>query len=966
MIILGGEPPFIENPAPEFGEVIIKLNQITLAMEKRAGGFNQNVEEKLTLLKGNINEFVLDVTTKVNAHLNAKGAVHDETKSTIGLSLKDNYRTATLMEQANLEDVDAFVTPAGARLAVETMSETTDPDVDIEFYQKNDVLALATFYIPDEFPIKVPTVAQPSRCFIRNKPAAVLLNRDRLIFQPKSDVTHYETQDLFFGLHTKLKGESRLAEVPNLATTYSQVGWNQIGCDTDDGKINFFRALADRKIYQFKTLLTLPAGIRNYILYENSINTWYKGLGVVGAYNEGTIKISHEFFHTLNGTVDPAVAKIVGDSYMALFDLMAGDVYPAPVNNGHELKLTDFVNLPEGATVQLTPNSQGIVTSLLWNVQDSELYLNVSVALTITLGLYTKPFVLSFTESVVPGSLAAGGTASFTLMGDRVKDTLSDRLVLNPENKWLKVSDPYDFHNITQSPGVVLNNGDVVKAFSSKYGMRVKRLSTQFKGFKDWLTSDRPNSSIKNAGITIFSPARHSPFGIIPERILPISQANGVTEYLVYSVSPINGKFVWTKRSWKSTDLVSVQTEDNRFGIKVPDSVTLSKKAALLPSSIMMFSNAMAPGIVLGGLAFTAQTNFIGRSSVAYEGDNVTVGTPIVMIGSQLAALRGMFPKLLVNAAANRPDINPSLRQPQLFVYGLTANKALIILTDGVSYAEAGTLSYTIVNNAINLGEVSTDTLILKTISHDEGTVRIKGTSRESKSGDGPMLDFCDLLVYNTTSTIYNIVLTRPFGRLYGDLSFRLANVTSSSPILRPLLTNPAHLYPGVDHFDLVDELHPPVMIPTKGIMQFDISKETDFNTPMKEVARGELRMDPYDINEPGWVTVPAGSRAVIGGRTFLIDQAHAVKVAPVGVNYCYLVKTGETLSTLVSSTQREIKNNEVLFGISTDGVITYSKGYLVIDGHVVSNSRKGSAIPAFKDNGGTGDNRFFTKRDVV
>jgi hypothetical protein len=132
----------------------------------------------------------------------------------------------------------------------------------------------------------------------------------------------------------------------------------------------------------------------------------------------------------------------------------------------------------------------------------------------------------------------------------------------------------------------------------------------------------------------------------------------------------------------------------------------------------------------------------------------------------------------------------------------------------------------------------------------------------------------------------------------------------------------------------------------------------------MNEVG-GTTKVDPFNINQAGWVRLPAGARFVVNGRTIILDRDIAVQVATSGVTYCYLRRAGTSLSVIASSIQREPVNNEVLFGVSTNGVLALQKSYIVMDSRSISATRHGSAIPCFVDDGGQGVNHFFTRRDV-
>jgi hypothetical protein len=235
--------------------------------------------------------------------------------------------------------------------------------------------------------------------------------------------------------------------------------------------------------------------------------------------------------------------------------------------------------------------------------------------------------------------------------------------------------------------------------------------------------------------------------------------------------------------------------------------------------------------------------------------------------------------------------------------------------------------------------------------------------NRESASGDGTWMDYSDMLAAQVDANTFNIVFTRPFGNVYGDLSVAISGLTTATPLVTRGKVNPARLYQGNDAFDTVDEIYPPILIPNKGVYQHEPTNGR-FSTQMNEMG-GTTKVDPFNINEAGWVRLPAGARFVVNGRTVILDKDYAVKVTTSGTSYCYLQRAGTKITALASSVLREPANNEVMFGVAVNGILTLQKNYIVMDSRVISATRHGSAIPFFADNGGQGVNQFFTRRDV-
>lgn len=960
MLILGGEPPFVENPEPRFGEVIKKMNEMSFFIEERTRNFNENIKEKLEELQTGLDEFIAGSIVPIEAHLAERGAVHGETKSTIGLSKKDNYRTATLEEQKNFSPVNAFVTPQGAKIAMENNKSSFD----VTDFQANNVFQLASYYYPDEYPVVPATVIEPARYLETGSYVPVLLNGDRLIYSPASNKARYSKQLIFASLPYRAGTSTRVSEITNLGERYTGANWNPVGALTDLGNVGFFRPLADKQIYNYKTNLALPAGNQNFILYQSSADVSFKGFATSASVAGQTISLGHRFFYVDKPEVDPTLVNLVTDAYVVLFDRIGLAPYVAPINGSHSYNFGDFLTLPAGATLELDARGLGPVTALFWNSTDYELYFNVSVPLIARLNGKSQELVLSFTESFIPGTLRAGGSGnSVRMLGPRVKDVLGADLMPVGTSSFVKVADIFDINNPAQTPGVLLNSGLMLKAKSTKYGMRIKRYDTKLKGIKAWLLGDRPVVPVTEAITEMFTPSRHSPFGLLPERIVPFNNDANITQFFAYGLNGASGKFEWKNLTWNSGSIVSTQTPDNVFGVRLPDIAEDNKEIGLLPGSLIVRVNKNAPGVALSPMVFSTDNNFKSYDSMTYVNKVLTLGNPVEMDFSSTLPLQATTSNVKSRAAIANPTVDDSLRKMNIQVFAVNTSKVLIMISDGLSYAEVGVANYTVVNHVINLDYTATNGLQLTPVT--PSNTNPTGASRDSRSNDGVWMNSSDLLISQTSPDIQSFVVTRPFGLLYGDLSFNITGFTSTvNPVITGQKLNPARLYPGTEQIDLAEELFPALAIPNKGVFQ-SVSPIGATDTTMNEVG-GTLVMDPFNINEAGWARMPAGARVVLGGKTYILDREFAVKVNMVGVTWCYLMRLGEVLVAVGSTLRREVANNEVLFGVANNGILQVSKSYLVMNNHVITSERRGSAIPVFDDDGLLGVNKFFTKRDVL
>lgn len=960
MLILGEEPPFVEQPDPRFGEVVKKLNEISFLTEENVANFNQSAKDVLSNLRNKLNDFIIGSIVPIDQHLALRGAVHGETKATIGLNLKDNYRVATTLETQTYAEVNAFVTPQGAKAALD---KSTSGFV-LSDYQLNNVFQFASFYYPDEYPITIPAAPEPVRYLDVNKAVPILINGDRLIYSPKSDTVRFSGQLIFAGLPLNKSSKNRLNEVSGVTSSYLGNNWNSTGAYTSNGSIAFFRPLADKKIYNYKTALTLPVvANQSYLLYRAYTNGVYKGMGVSVAAGTASVTIHHRFFYVANDQTDPRLTDIVTSAYLASLERIGIAKTTIPINGSHAYNLSDFVTVPTGAVMINDTNELGPVTSMFWNAEDYEIYLNVSLPVVVTLGVLTRRFYLTITESWIPGTLSAGGVGVITQVGSRVKDVLDGALNVVGGGTYLKESNRFDMNNPTQLPGVVLNSGMMVKALSTKYGLRVKRIDTQTEGLKDWLLKDKPFVHVSESTTEMFAPARHSPFGYVPERIVPVNHEAGQTQYLVYGLSAATGKFEWSTHTWHSGNIISTQTPNNYFGVRSPDIIEANKTVGTLPKSLMIRGNRGAAGVTVSALAFTTENGFRAKASFSHTPKGLVLGEEVTIPFLSMLPIQNACVNVLERARLANPAVDDSLREAQIQIYMVTANRCLVVITDGISYAEATVRGYTINGNKCDLEYEGSSKYNFQPI-----TVKGRaptGTKRVSESADNVWMNSADLLVTNKGGGSYDFLLTRAFGKVYGDLSFNVDGFDQAATVVFGLqFMNAARFYNGVMQIDCVEELFPAILVPNLGIMQ-SVSPQNASNTEMLQVA-GNLHLDPFLINETGWVRMPAGSRVVLGGKTFILSQDYPIKVFPTGKTYCYMQRVGETLVVLGTTVKREVVNSEILFGTATNGVLTLSKDYLVINNHVISATRTGSAIPVFTDDGALGTNTFFTRRDVL
>lgn len=953
MIVHGGEPPFIEKPDPKFGGVVKKLNEITYKLQECTYSFNENSKTRLFEFTQNLAQFITDVVVPVDAHLALRGAVHGETKSTIGLGKKDNYRTATLTEQTNLTPVLAYVTSQGVRAALNKNITSYDPSA----YQTNDNLQMSSFYYPNEFPIVPPTVVQPIRYFLNDAKLTTLINGDRILVSPRSDTDVYQRQDLFISSPVAIKRRTQLSEIQNLVSGYIGSNWNASAAETTAGRVALFKPLADKQIYDMRSNLNMSGSNKNYLLFDGYGSSLYKGLATAVAVAGSTITIQHKFFKVDLFDTDPVLVDIVDGNYLAGF-VQIGKTTSGPANGSHSYDINDFLTLSPGQTASYDGSGSGVTTGMAWVSQDFELYLMVNIPIKVN----GVSMIISFVESVTPGRLTAGSSALFRQIGTLTKDTIGSDLLPAQPAKWTKLSDLTDFNNVVEFPGVVLPNGEIVKSAATKYAVRVKRIESGCKNIVDWMSGVRPIVPTKMVRTEMYAPSRYTPFGPLPERIIPVSQANGVTTYLTYGLDEISGNYMWRELIWSTNPRVVINGSNGKGSFGMPDFNTRLPNLVNVPGALSVMAGVQDGGITVSAFCFTTQNDFTGYQGFSYSNKSITLGAQIQLHASSINSLKAAAAGVISRAAALNPGVVNTTRKANIQVMDRHDGKLFVMISDGISYAEGTTLAYVIADGKVRLTIPVTGFGLVPLTSTGFSSV---GVNRESLSGDNPRQPYSDVLIAaEIPARNWDVVFPRAFGEVYGDISFNIDLPQSAVPTIRPKYVNQGRLYKGEKQFDLVNELLPPILVPFYGVSQY-APGNNNFSSLMVRPTAGDF-IDLYDVNEAGWVRIPAGARVVIRGRAYILDKEYPVRVDPNGVTYCYLVRVGDTLTAVGTPVMRETSNSEVLFGVSTNGVLSINNSYLVIDNHVVTSTRRGAAVPVFNDNGDLGVNTFFTVRDLV
>lgn len=947
------EPPVLDTPEPKFGEVIRSLNDLLFLAEQQTQQFNANTTAKLNTIKTKLTRFSVDLPARIDVHLNSKGAKHGETKNTIGLSKVDNFRTATLTEQRDMVDVDALCTPAGVQAAVDKNNSFRQED-----YQKNDLFPFGSIHTPDLYP-RVSTNWKNVPYF-QNDYCTLGYQNDRVIVSPKQDASKYSGFTGFVSDSLQAASMMLLNEQSDMAMSYLGEGWGMRGAQTSDNKVAVFRPLANLKKFNYPSQMNLP-GSKAYILWDEYITDLVQGFAVSVDVSGSTISVYHDVFKALNPTTDPTLTSAVSLGVLTSLTWIGG-LDLVPVRGSHAYNLYNFIDADPGVTIAVNPAARIKVSpTLIWAVQDKEIYVHIAVPVIVAANGKSKEYVLRFTESWNVAGINNGSQISTTQLGVLTKDYVNANLEIRDTPKWMMPCDWTDALNPVGLPGVFLKSGYVIQARSTKYGIKVKYSTTPLKSSLEWIngykTAKKPSSAVTRT----FSPGRYLSFGEIPERILPMDVSNGVTRYLSYQ--DINKKhgYGWTEHTWFNDKVMKAGSPVNTHSALSPDNSIVYEFSNDFNKSLVIKAGKNG-GIATSGMAFTFANDFVGKDGFSYQSGIVKPGVDAALGKPIIAAMQTHGLKILKRAAAQY-GTGYDARKSELTnqVYCFDNSKILVIISDGLAYAEAGLFTYRIENGVLNAEIPLTDDQFFRIT---DSTKRPSLLSRTSATGDGVNHLFADLLIYQEDDDTFHVGVPRAFGHVFGDLTFSITNYRTK-PAFIARITNPARLYSNDSPIDVVEELYPQVLATTFGLFAFQPSITSAVQTRLQQ-AGGSFTMDPYLPPDAYYCIVPSGTRCILGGRSVTLERSYYLPFDGTDNTHFYLTRNGDDVLLEKSIGLMEPSNSSVLYAYYHPGELTIVPSYIVLDDHVLSYARRGSAIPVTLDTGtAIGSNVFFRRGDV-
>lgn len=952
MIIFGGERPVITNPDPNFGDFLDSLNKLRMSLEDKLGDSDKSKTEDLNYLATAVDTLMAKCGNAVNVHIAKKGALHGETAKTVGLEKVDNFRTATTQDHLNYVD-NAFCTPAGVNAAV----AKTVIGFNADNFQQNIRMPFAMLHHIDQFkradkdPWTVP--------YFKKGPATVIMNGDRVIVSPQYPGGFAGPYSMFYSDSVKMLNAVGLNEERQLANYYIGTGWNMKGAKNIDGDVGIFRPLANKGIYDYAS--SLPGSGNSFVVLSSTFgDITHKGCLLSCAWVNNQIQLSHYFFGVNNPETDPTLAQIVNTSYKAVYNTVNMNNVTDAIQKTRTISLNDIFALGAGVKVEsLLAAGQHPTISADWRYLNTEFLMNISIPVKVTIGTQVFNKIFTFTEAIRPGKLVISDVGAVTLLKTFSKDSITTAADLN-NSKWLINNDTSNLLNMIESPGVVNTNGLVINAFTTRTSLRLKLTQTEVAGVIPILEEPGKYFPIKESINQIFVPARHMSFGDLAERVIPISQDNNQTIFLTFALAVDKSKYRYKELVWQSGTIATLDSTTNQYWVKRPDTISERDIDGDLPKSIMALTTPTG-GVALSAMNFTKANDFKGRSSFSYLNGSVSVGSEVTLstISEMLLGTIGikvMERSKLSPAYGGKPELYP--QSASYGVFTITSDKALVYWSDGVSYVEAIIVPYTLTAGVITLNlKLNTPLFVVsKNTSAKQG-------KRKSSSADDLFSEHCDLMVYKTSDNGYRFVLNHPFEELAGDVSFTTTTFTGANPVLTAESTWSAETYSGNAFFDIAEEHYPVVMLPKVGIFQQNVV--SDNATTMTRIG-GTEKFDPYKAGNNKVIIIPEGYRVVINGIGVMIDETQEL-IYTTFPRYFYLEENSGVIELKDYATQQQPNNNAVMVGYDPNGTgVIYTRSYIVVDKHLISDVRKGSTIPLVPNDGtDRGATSYFLTRDV-
>ena len=962
-------PPIPVTKANGYGEVIVALNDLTQSyvFDKMDKGVTPSPSPSSFSVSSDIPE--VSLAMELQAHVMSCGcAVHNETKRTIGLSLVDNFATATPTTTMGNAD-DLFVTPqcVNSVIGVDTSSFNEDnylPKGSIPVASGQDYL----FGVKDIMGMDNASAdahyALKDRYF--NGMAKIVLNHDRMVIVPnhnsKPGIPTFGNYGWAF-TSSSISNDVRLNfNQDRLSVPYMQMlGFSNEGYG-DANNLIIPQTHNDSEVDIYK-----PIGGKwsRHVMMDTNSQFLY-GLTESFEATKFTISIKR---HTLNK--DTKECSTEAAPLTGVFKGLNGEEQISDLEAGISFDINKLVTISSGVTANLSMvafSPAGLNVSLGWEVPGKTFVGLFQVMMVAHKTVTTKRFVL---KVGLRFSINADGSLEISHLPQQTKAVINADFTFVGNNMMYQeiTSNDSPFHP-QHASGVFSPFGGHYIAYSNLAGtdLCVKYFKHSISNIVDYINNFHSLPKITDEMVMHIPRSCGGYLGYNFSRFIPLDKDS----FLVCKQDH-EGKYRQFKFEWSE----GLTLKSNSFGnIELPKPDKWGKTYYGLPFGIVsQITNGVNPTVTNTAYVLCKENGFIGRPSVNFSSSQQP-SEPGVRINEMSKVfldniLNSTF-KDEINAKFSKTDDNGEYEWRVYLVPKSSGFDVFIVFTDNLS-----TVSFYRGNGAI-------DSIGLLTITN---TVKI--TTRFTT--DYPVYAYRDDIDSYDVFTHYDLGITtvgdnstllfnNVLGVFGGDVFLGITNwkpgadlpatptivVKDNLPTInRPSLQQGVYRRGKVacsikllgDNFLMTSTALGEHKKPENqshnidGLLYFDMPCYDHAGVYIKDI-------DNFFPEQSNVVILPSSTRVMINGSFRVLGYDHTLEIEPVTIDpsfvtnprnifglttankgqLIYLVADGEGIKVLLSSAVRVASNYEVLYGVavfdSSDRVVvkTYDN-YTVVDG---------------------------------
>lgn len=609
-------PPIPVTKANGYGEVIIALNNLTQSyvFDHMDKGVTPSPSPSTFSVKSSIPE--VSLAMELQAHVQSCGcSVHNETKRTIGLSLVDNYATATPITTMGNAD-DLFVTPqcVSSIIGVDVASFNEDnylPKGSIPVASSQDYL----FSVKDAMALDNASAdayyALKDRYF--NGMAKIVLNHDRIVVIPnqnaKPGIASFGNYGWAFA-STSISNDVRLNFTQDrLSVPYMQMlGFSNEGY----GDINNIIIPQTHNDSEIDVYRAIGNGKSRYIMTDPNSQTLY---GLSETFTAGKFSLSIKR-HTLNKATKECVTDDVPLS--GVYKGFDGEEVIESLSAGISFDISKLVTLSSGITANLGMvgfSPAGLNVSLGWEVPGKTFVGLFQVRIGVKKTVTTKWCIL---KVALRFSIKEDGSLEITHLPQQRKAVVDSNYniignnVLFPE---------IDFKGTPFHPqhfsGVFSPFGGHYIAYSNLGGLDlcVKYFKHGITNIVDYINNFHVIPEVTDE-FTMHIPRSCGGYlGYNFSRFIPIDKDS----FLVCKQDH-EGKFRQFKFEWPE----GLTLKTNSFGnVELPKPDKLTKTYYGLPFGIIsQITNGANPSVINTAYVLCKENGFVGRPKVNFSSSN--------------------------------------------------------------------------------------------------------------------------------------------------------------------------------------------------------------------------------------------------------------------------------------------------------------------------------------------------------